>query len=105
MQIRDQELFKILKDCEIVCDMNDIDILEQYVTFKRDPENNTISFRTFLDQFQIESYTSDLLIEIVDSLAKKQVNLEEITMQKRFNFKEFQELLERAGFSINGDRL
>ena len=32
-QIRDQELFKLFKECEVVCDMNDIELLEQYLTF------------------------------------------------------------------------
>ncbi len=70
-------MFKILKDCDIVYDSDDLDILEQYVTFKRDPDNNTLSFKVFLDLFQIESFTSDLLADIVDQLAKKHINLEE----------------------------
>ena len=35
MHIRDQELFTLFKDAEIVCDMADIEVLEQYLAFQR----------------------------------------------------------------------
>ena len=41
----------MLKDADIVCDMNDIDVLEQYLTFERSKANKTISFRVFMDHF------------------------------------------------------
>lgn len=52
-QIRDQELFKIFKDAEIVPVMKDIDVLEEYLAFQRNKENNTINFRVFLNNFKI----------------------------------------------------
>lgn len=55
----------MLKQADISFDMADIDILEQYLTFQRNQENNTINFRVFLENFQITTSTSDLLTEIV----------------------------------------
>lgn len=59
--------------------MADIDTLEQYLTFQRNKENNTINFRVFLEHFQILPHTSNLLSEIIVQLSEKKVVLEEIT--------------------------
>ena len=41
----------MLKEAGIGFDMADIDVLEQYLTFQRNKDNNTINFRVFLDHF------------------------------------------------------
>ena len=85
--------------------MADIDVLEQYLTFQRNKENNTINFRVFLDHFQIQTHTSDMLIDIVRQLTEKKVVIEEVTSQRRFTFDEFRELLTRVGVRITDDKV
>ena len=95
--IRDQELFRILKDADIDFGQVDLEMLEEYLEFTRNAENNTISFHDFLVNFDIDPKPSNLLANIVRQLAQKKVVIEEVTSSKRFTFEQFRELLTRVG--------
>ena len=48
MLIRDQELYKLLKDADVHYDMADLNMLDQYLSFSVNKESNTINFDNFL---------------------------------------------------------
>ena len=103
--IRDQEVFTILKNCEIMYGAKDLTTIEHYLRHFKSKEQNAINFRAFLDHFRIKRDTSELLNHIINQLIKNKVNLDDVTVQKRLDINDFKGVMLRANVKIEAHKI
>ena len=99
--LKDQQVFNVLKECEIQYSTKDLEAIEQFLRQFKTRDTNQVNFRSFLDYFRVSRDTSELLNHIQSQLKKSNANLDDVTVQRRLDLAEFKGVLFRAGVKIS----